>query len=218
MEHTVTSIQFNRTVKLQSRFSRGWFFSLVQKGVVSRSTVLPQSSRVHNGAQHRAWLIILGNDRFPIFIFKRIIPGKQEEEGTRKRCVRVVRQFFWTGSTGRVAAAFFFSCGKGLHSVAAGHSGKRGHFTGLCVSIHLPWTRLTKKIHFLASNVSRKNKHHSFDSSPFVFIIIRSTQDISRSEKYQSNFTIRKKKLIKKRVSIHLTEFDWISKFKIRSR
>lgn len=145
MEHTVTSIQFNRTVKLQSRFSRGWFFSLVQKGVVSRSTVLPQSSRVHNGAQHRAWLIILGNDRFPIFIFKRIIPGKQEEEGTRKRCVRVVRQFFWTGSTGRVAAAFFFSCGKGLHSVAAGHSGKRGHFTGLCVSIHLPWTRLTLK-------------------------------------------------------------------------
>lgn len=114
---------------------KGWFH------------ILPftQSSRVH-GAQHRAWLIILGNDRFPIFIFKRITPGKQEEEGTRKRCVRVVRQFFWTGSTGRVAAAlFFFLCGKGLHSVAAGHSGKRGHFTGLCVSIHLPWTRLTLK-------------------------------------------------------------------------
>lgn len=172
MEHTVTSIQFNRTVKLQSRFSRGWFFSLVQKGVVSRSTVLPQSSRVHNGAQHRAWLIILGNDRFPIFIFKRIIPGKQEEEGTRKRCVRVVRQFFWTGSTGRVAAAFFFFLWQGAAFSGGGSLGEKRPFHR---SLRLDSPSLDSfnpKIHFLASNVSRKNKHHSFDSSPFVFIII----------------------------------------------
>lgn len=68
------------------------------------------------------------------------------------------------------------------------------------------------KIHFLASNVSRKiNIAPSIPFLPFVFITSETLvfKIYISIEKYQSNFTILK---LIKNVSIYLIEFDWISK------
>lgn len=73
----------------------------MQKGVVFTRRVL--------GAQRRAWLIILGNDRFPIFIFKRIIyRGNRKRKGQGRDALGLLDNFFERGRQEGWQPRFFF--------------------------------------------------------------------------------------------------------------
>lgn len=85
---------------------KDWNISYTGRFFLVENKTVPHFSVHANAARRRAWLIILGNDRFPIFIFK--YTGE-----TGREALGLLDNFFWRGSTGRVAATFSYSTRQG---------------------------------------------------------------------------------------------------------
>lgn len=106
-----------------------------------------------------------------------------------------------------------FSCGTRQGAAFSGGSlGKRGHFTGLCVSIHLRWTRLTLNYSFLLYCISEIDVITSiFLLRNFTIIHILCIGNTERKILLllQSIFKlVEKHPICEKRIQVHINLFN----------
>lgn len=117
---------------------------------------------------------------------------------------------------GRQEGWHAFSCGTRQGAAFSGGSlGKRGHFTGLCVSIHLRWTRLTLNYSFLLHCISEIDVITSIfllRNFTIIYILCIGNTEHKILLLLQSvfyNFKLVEKHLIyKKRIQVHINLFN----------